>query len=68
MLQQIDSNHLAALESELARVTAQRDALRDALQTATDDYADLLSLYGQPHRWGQVAIEHHRSVLQSCQD
>lgn len=69
MLQQIDTKHLAALESELARVTAQRDALRDALSEVAArgpvpgyERADAIRL----RLVGSQSIA--RAALQACQD
>ena len=69
MLQQIDSKHLAALEAELARVTAQRDALRDALRRQiliTEDEPAAIRARGLSRccRVEKIA----RAALQACQD
>ena len=74
MLQQIDSKHLAALESELARVKAQRDALRDALRRIDDRHArtampdkasDRCIAYAAARIDAQTIA---RTALQACQD
>ena len=55
MLTPINTAHLAALESELARVTAQRDALRDALRRIRNS--------GNKH--GQNLTFHYQSLQDS---
>lgn len=68
-LQTIDSKHLAALEAELARVTAQRDALRDALQFSHDVFWSDHAINTTPEgRRAMQAVNKARNALQACQD
>lgn len=69
-LQQINSEHLTALDTEflrmhaeLARVTAQRDALRTILRRFHD------ATYGKRiDTLAPIDFEHARSALAACQD
>lgn len=69
MLTPIAQSHLAALESELARVTKQRDALRNALQAAEEwDARENAGTIDDEWDYQIMVAYKRRNALQACQD